>query len=968
MNLKIIKSLAAAAALFLSGILTSHAQTSADVIVYGSTPGGFCAAIGAAREGASVILLEPTAHVGGLNTGGLSHCDSNQMYRETLMGLFDEWHSRVVQDYTDRGLPAPYNPALKNQERWSFEPHVASRVTDAMLTEAGVTVLTGRYLQSVNMTGPRIDSIVTSDGTFTGRTFVDGSYEGDLMAAAGVSWTIGREGKADFDESRAGKVYPKGLMNINGFDDEGDPLPFITGIDAGPTDDGDDNIMTYSFRLSLTTDAANKIPMPAPDNYDPARFELMRRYVAAGGNSIGYGRLPVPGGKRDGNNSIGRQFSIGLVGGAKGWATADEAGRAAIFEEHKQYTLEFIHFLSTDPVFSASQRASQASWGLCADEFAATGHFPPQLYVRESRRMQGMYVLTENDIIDDPLKTDAISVSSFPIDSHDCQRIAYPDGGVRNEGTIFPVRQSGLGYPYHVPYRAILPMPAECDNLLVPVALSSTHVAISSLRIEGAWMVTGQSAGIAAALAAEQDVAVQDLPYEDLKTQLLAQGQALDLPAGFPPEPLEGIVLDDTDAELAGTWNPSTSISPYVGEGYLFTGLADTPNDGSAVATFRFTAPEAGIYTLNMAYSPGPSRANNVPVTVTSGPHVTNFTVDQTVERPAGLVVREIGTVELVAGQESVITIGTAGTTGYVILDAIQLVPGGDPPNPPEPGQSHHFQEGVSPTAAYVHDAVYIRSGDADANFNDDPDQELIVGTTTGDVLRALLEFDLSTLTAEEVGLASLVLTTHSNAGLDQGGEDGDPTFDVYAYGFDVDETSATWNAPGSGDANMGGTIETLVSSLRIDPTVTEQAITFGDTPEFRTAVTDALAGDGILRLLVAKRDESTRGTHEFVRFHGDSASTLSNRPELQVSLGSSKIALSNFNYSPSADEITLEWVSSLGETYRVMWSIDMIDWGGELEDGIPADAVEATTTRTFDLVSAGLSTEPRVFFRVEKE
>ena len=706
MNLKQIRLLTIAVSLWCSGLAVDAQTTTADVIVYGSTPGGFCAAIAAAREDASVILLEPTNHVGGMNTGGVSHCDSNQMYRETVMGLFHEWHMRVVADYTDRGLTAPYNPAVKNQSRWTFEPHVATRVTNAMLAEVGVTVLTGRYLQSVNKTGVRIDSIVTSNGTYSARCFVDGSYEGDLMAAAGVSWTIGREGKADFGESRAGKVYPKAQMNISGLDGGGNPLPLTTGTDAGPTPDGDDNIMTYSFRLSLTTNAANKVPMPAPDNYDPGRFEVIRRYVQKhGAGSVGFDRYPVPGRKVDGNNSIGRQFSLGLVGGGKGWATADEDGRAAIFEAHKQYTLEFIHFLSTDPVFPASQRASIANWGLCADEFQDTGHFPPQLYVRESRRMQGMHVITENDIIGNPVKTDPISVSSFPIDSHDCQRIAYPGGGVRNEGTIFPVRQGERGYPYHVPYRAILPVPAECDNLLVPVALSCTHVGISSLRIEGTWMVTGQSAGIAAALAASQDVTVQELPYADLKTRLLAQGQVLDLPAGFPPKPLDGIVLDDADAELAGTWATSTNFSPFVGAGYRYAGAAGAKNDGSAVATFRFTAPEAGTYQLNVAYSPHETRATNVALTVTSGAHVTNFTVDQTVARPAGLVFREIGTVELVAGKESVITVGAAGTTGFVILDALQLKVAKVPPQP-DPKQCRVFQEGVSPTEASTHEAT----------------------------------------------------------------------------------------------------------------------------------------------------------------------------------------------------------------------------------------------------------------------
>lgn len=523
---------------FASSAFSGLAQNSADVIVYGSTPGGFCSAIAAAREGASVILLEPTAHIGGLNTGGLSHCDSNQMRRETLMGLFDEWHRRVVKDYTDRGLPAPYDATRKDAAKWTFEPHVATRVTHAMLKEAGVIVLTNRYLKSVTKVGPRITSLITKEGTYQAKVFVDGSYEGDLMAAAGVDWTIGREGKSEYGESFAGKQYPrqKPMMKINGFDDAGKLLPLVTTQDAGAEADGDKNIMTYSFRLCLTRDENNKVPMPAPAKYDPARFELARRMLKAG-TKVGYDLYPLPGNKLDGNNSIYGQLSLGLVGGCNTWHSADEAGRAKIWEEHKQYTLELIHFLRTDPAVPKNIRNQFIHLGLCKDEFAATDHFPPALYVRESRRMKGMYVISQKDIINHPEKDDPIAISSFPIDSHDCQRIALKDGGVINEGTIFPVRVPGsnLGYAYHVPYRSVLPQAKQCNNLLVPVALSCTHVGISSLRIEGAWMVIGQGAGVAAAMAAKQNIAVQELAYPKLRERLLAQGQVLQLPP--PPKP-----------------------------------------------------------------------------------------------------------------------------------------------------------------------------------------------------------------------------------------------------------------------------------------------------------------------------------------------------------------------------------------------------------------------------------------------
>jgi hypothetical protein len=508
-------------------------KTSADVIVYGSTPGGYCAAIAAAREGASVILLEPTHHVGGMNTGGLSFSDSDQMHREQLMGLFHEWHLRIQKDYESRGVTLPYDVNVKNQAVWSYEAKVASKVTDDMLREAGVTVLTGRYLQSVAKTGPRLTGIVTSNGTYTGRVFIDGSYEGDLMDAAGVSWRIDRESRAEHGESHAGRQYPKKLMEINGFDAQGKPLPLITAVGRGADEIGDDELMVYSFRIPMTKNAANKVPVPAPSNYDAARFELIRRYVQRHGqNGVTFSYLPVPNKKIDANNAIGSQFSIGLIGGAKEWAEADQAGRATILEAHKQYTLEMIHFMKTDPVFTQARRDDIAGWGLCADEFTATGNFPPQLYVRASRRMKGMYVIKQSDILENVTKEDPIMISSFPIDSHDCRRVIQPDGKVINEGTIFPVRKmpERIGYPYQVPYRSILPQPAECDNLLVPVALSCTHVAMSSLRIEATWMLVGQSAGIAAAVAKTRDIAVQDLPYAILKTRLEAQGQVLTLP------------------------------------------------------------------------------------------------------------------------------------------------------------------------------------------------------------------------------------------------------------------------------------------------------------------------------------------------------------------------------------------------------------------------------------------------------
>jgi len=662
-----------------------------DVIVYGSTPGGFCAAIAAAREGASVILLEPTDHVGGVNTGGLCFSDSNQTVRSTVMGLFDEWHSRIEADYVQRGDTLPYKVSVKDHSYWTYEPSVAMRITLAMLEEAKVKVLTKRVLKSVDKDGARITKLHTSDGDFTAKTFIDATYEGDLMAAAGVSWTIGREGRKEFGESLAGKQYgtdlPKGMkakMPISGFDDTGKVLPLITTTDAGPDDAGDANVMIYSFRLCLTANPDNRVPMPSPAHYDPARFEVVRRHLQRGGSGVGFDQYPLPGGKFDGNNSIGGQFSLGLAGACSDWSEANEEGRAKIWEAHKQYTLEFYHFLTTDPAVPEASRKNFARFGLCKDEFPEYGHFSPALYVREGRRMKGQYVLTQNDIQQTPEKDDAIAISSFPIDSHDCQRIALKDGGVINEGTMLVYMKGRKhGHPFHVPYRAIMPKAAECENLLVPVALSCTHVAICSIRVEPTWMILGQSAGVAAALAAKQNVTVQKLPYPALRERLLAQKQVLDIPVLAAPSPeqkgamsidpakLPGIVLDDKQATLEGEWKSSSGFTPYIGTGYVHD---DKRGDGHSIATFRFKAPKSGRYDLRIAYSPHETRARKVPITIESGAQKTTLTFDQTQPLPTGEAFRSVGFIQLTSEAETKIVISNTRTEGFVILDAIQLI------------------------------------------------------------------------------------------------------------------------------------------------------------------------------------------------------------------------------------------------------------------------------------------------------
>ena len=670
-------------------LLARPAQAAeADVIVYGATPGGFCAAIAAAREGAKVVLVEPTAHVGGVNTGGLSFSDSNQTVRSTLLGLFEEWHQRIAADYAARGVKLPYDVATKDNSVWTYEPHVAARVTDAMLKEAGVTVLTKQPLEGVEKDGARIVGLRTSGGLHTAKVFIDATYEGDLMARAGVVWHLGRESRDEYGESFAGRQYPKEKLAINGFDANGLPLPFITTLRPGDDQAGEETVMVYSFRLCLTKNPANRVPFPEPKAYDPARFELVRRYFQKYPNApLPWDLYPLPGEKFDANNGIGKMFSMGLVGEANGWCASDPAGRAKLWEKHKEYTLEFYKFLTTDEAVPAKIRATMAELGLCRDEFPESGHWSPQLYVREGRRMDGRYMLTQKDVLADPKKDDAIAVSSFPIDSHDCRRIALPDG-VLNEGTIMPVRMPGRrhGFAYHIPYRSITPSASECSNLLVPVALSATHVAYASVRVEPTWMAIGQSAGVAAALAAKGGITVQALDYPQLRARLLAQKVVLDLPTLPPvgktdrpavpvsvdPKSLPGLILDDAQAELTGDWERSTNFKPHVGTSYLHD---EQRSDGKSRAVFRFKAPADGEFELRMAYSAHPTRTKRLPVSIVGDGVEHRFTVDQTQPLPTGEAFRPIRHLRLRHGVDYVLTVTNEDTQGFVILDAFQLLP-----------------------------------------------------------------------------------------------------------------------------------------------------------------------------------------------------------------------------------------------------------------------------------------------------
>jgi hypothetical protein len=508
-----------------------------DVVVYSATPAGICSAIAASREGAAVALLEPRDFVGGMMSSGLSFSDSNQMARESLRGIFEECHQRIEDYYVAKGVPLTYSVRNKDQRPWTYEPHVAESVFREMLREARVSLFVEEEIAAVRKEGTRIMRVTTaSQHRYAGRVFIDASYEGDLMALAGVRHQIGREGRGEYGESLAGQQFPKPAIDISPFDARGRLLPLLTDVQRNEPEAGDRNVMTYSYRLCLTDDPAQRVPIERPAEYDGAQFELFRRYFARFPDAeFPIDLYPIPGGKLDGNNGIAKHLSLGLVGESWRWPDATIQQRREIQTLHQSYTHGLLWFLANDDAVPPGIQRRARSLGLAKDEFERDDHWPPMLYVREARRMIGELVLTQHDILTDIAKSDSIGVGSFPCDSHDCQRIATKEGGFICEGTIFPrhLKHRAIGQPYQIPYRCVIPRASECDNLLVPVCASATHVAMCSLRVEPTWMVLGESCGIAAAMIARQDIAAQAVPYKTLRTRLEKRGVVVSLNAMF---------------------------------------------------------------------------------------------------------------------------------------------------------------------------------------------------------------------------------------------------------------------------------------------------------------------------------------------------------------------------------------------------------------------------------------------------
>jgi len=475
-----------------------------DVCVYGGTSGGAAAAVQAARMGKKVALLEFGKHIGGLTSGGLSQTDGGAP--EVCGGIAREFYNQAGQA--------------------GFKPSRAEQIFLDMLKKEGVEVRFLCQLESVEKKDARIVSIKMENGLkVQAKQFIDCTYEGDLMAMAGVSYTVGRESVKTYGEEFNGILTPGGMGKKHHFPVPIDPyvvagnpqsglLPRIN-TDWGKAGDGDKRIQAYCFRMWLTQ--TNPIPFPKPPVYDPLQYELMARLFVSGQD-------PKIAFSRDTNNHHlfrGACF-IDYVGGADEWPDGDYKTRERLFQEHVNYQLGVMWFLQNDPRVPAEHQKIFKTWGLPRDEYQATGGWAHQLYIREGRRMVSDYVMTEHNCLRREVPADSIGLASYNMDSHHCQRTVI-DGAVQNEGNI----EIPLKAAYPIAYRAITPKRTECTNLLVPWSLSSSHIAFGSIRMEPVFMILGQSAATAACFAIDAQIAVQDVNYEKLKQQLLKDNQRL---------------------------------------------------------------------------------------------------------------------------------------------------------------------------------------------------------------------------------------------------------------------------------------------------------------------------------------------------------------------------------------------------------------------------------------------------------
>jgi hypothetical protein len=551
LGMKLTQKLAGFA--LLLPLLLPAATREADVVVYGCTSGAITAAVQTKKMGKSVILVCPEKHLGGLTAGGLGWTDSGN--KAVIGGLSREFYHRVWQHYQQPsawkwqkreqyGNQGQGTPALDQGARtmWIFEPHVAEKVYEDWMKELKISIHRDSWLdreKGVKKNGARIASISMLNGDiYVAKMFIDATYEGDLMAAAGVDYHVGRESNATYGETlngvQTGVLHHRhhfGVLKtrISPYVVPGDPssgvLPRISTAPPGNFGEGDKKVQAYNFRMCLTQVPANRVPFPKPKTYDPKEYELLLRIFGAGWRETFDKFDPIPNFKTDTNNH--GPFSTDNIGRNWDYPEASYARRREIIQEHVDYQQGWLYFIANDPRVPEDVRTEMAKWGLAKDEFTDNGHWPHQIYVREARRMVGRFVMTQNELQKKKPTPESVGMGSYSIDSHNIQRYITPEGYVQNEGDI-GVSTNG---PYQISYGSLVPKKGQAPNLLVPVAVSSSHIAYGSIRMEPVFMILGQSAATAAVMAIDSNIDVQDVPYDKLRTRLLADGQVLEAPA-----------------------------------------------------------------------------------------------------------------------------------------------------------------------------------------------------------------------------------------------------------------------------------------------------------------------------------------------------------------------------------------------------------------------------------------------------
>jgi hypothetical protein len=512
-----------------SAMLVAQGHTqSADLVVYGATASGVMTAYTAARQRLHVVLLEPGSHVGGMVTGGLSATDV--AYFPIIGGYAREFYKEAAEHY---GVHS-----LATHKDWLSEPHVGEAIFNRWLKEAGVTVRFQERLKEhggVQKDGTRVVSITTEDGTvWRAKVFADCTYEGDLMAQAGVKYVVGREGVDVYHESLAGvrtdTPNHQFRWKISAYGKNGKLLPEVDPGPMGAGGSGDKKVQSYNFRLILTNDPANRLPWTKPAGYDAAHFQLLLNYLLQWKQHIGReprltdvtNPVSIPDHKADFNNQ--GAFSTDYLGKSWTYPDASYAERKKIWDDHMLYTQSFFYFLASDPRVPQSVRDDLQHWGRAKDEFVDNGNWPEQLYVREGRRMLGQYIMRQADLQTDRTKPDSIAMGSYNSDSHNVQRVVMPDGSPRNEGDV----QVHVK-PYEIAFGAMIPKADQTENLLVPVCLSASHVAYSSVRMEPQYMMIGQAAGDTAWLAVNKNIPVDKVNIQSLQQTLHQQGAILHL-------------------------------------------------------------------------------------------------------------------------------------------------------------------------------------------------------------------------------------------------------------------------------------------------------------------------------------------------------------------------------------------------------------------------------------------------------